>query len=172
MGCGVEKLKDVDYKILAALMRNSKTSDRQLAKEIGVSQPTVTRRRAGLEKDAIDGYTLIPKWAKVGYKILAFTFVKSKESLWLKEHYETVRQQGTKWAMAHSNVLMAGGCRGMGVNGFLISVHKDYSDFDEFMRRHQQEMGKMLTGIESIIVNLEGIDILKPLHLKYLAGAT
>jgi DNA-binding Lrp family transcriptional regulator len=171
LGYDVEKLKDVDYKILAALLKNSKISDRQLAKEIGVSQPTVTRRRARLETEAIDGYTFIPKWTKMGYKILAFTFIKSKENLWTKEHYEAVRARGTKWAMRHPNVLMSGGCRGMGMTGFVVSVHRDYSDFDQFTREQQQELGDMLITLENVIVNLQGVDILKPLHLKYLADA-
>jgi len=33
----MEKLKDIDYKILFELMRNSKVSDRELAKKSGVS---------------------------------------------------------------------------------------------------------------------------------------
>jgi DNA-binding Lrp family transcriptional regulator len=54
--CGImSTLKDVDLKILSELMKNSKASDRQLAKKIGVSQPTVTRRRARLERELIDG---------------------------------------------------------------------------------------------------------------------
>lgn len=48
------QLKDIDFRILAELMGNSKTSDRKLARTIGVSQPTVTRRRANLERDVID----------------------------------------------------------------------------------------------------------------------
>ncbi len=55
-------LKDIDYKILYELMKNSKVSDRQLAKKIGVSQPTIIRRRSRLEKEVINGYTAIPKW--------------------------------------------------------------------------------------------------------------
>ncbi|MGB9135149.1 MAG: Lrp/AsnC family transcriptional regulator, partial [Candidatus Bathyarchaeia archaeon] len=62
----MRKVKDIDYRILYELMRNSKTSDRQLAKRIGVSQPTITRRRASLEKELIDGYTAVPKWDKFG----------------------------------------------------------------------------------------------------------
>jgi DNA-binding Lrp family transcriptional regulator len=165
------KLKSVDHKILAALMKNSKISDRQLAKEIGVSQPTVTRRRARLEKEIIDGYTMIPKWKKLGYDILAFTFIKSKQDLWLKENYDVIRKRARKWLMKHPNVLMSGGCRGMGMNGVMVSVHKSYSDFDSFMTEHRIELGDMLADIDSIIVNLEGNDVLKPLHLKYLADA-
>jgi DNA-binding Lrp family transcriptional regulator len=167
----LQKLKSIDYKILGALMKNAKVSDRQLAKEIGVSQPTVTRRRARLEKEVIDGYTAIPKWAKIGYEILAFTFVKSNQSLGLKGNYEAAHEKGIKWVMKHPNVLMSGGSRGMNMNGFLISVHKNYSEFDKFMSEHKRELGDMFTDIESIIVNLEGIDILKPFHLKYLAEA-
>jgi len=43
------KLKVIDYKILFELTKNSKISDRKLAKKVGVSQPTITRRRAKLE---------------------------------------------------------------------------------------------------------------------------
>ena len=46
----MKELKPIDYKLLFELMKNSHRSDRQLAKALGVSQPTVTRRRAMLEK--------------------------------------------------------------------------------------------------------------------------
>lgn len=59
----------------------------------------------------------------------------------------------------------------MNMNGFMISVHKSYSNFDKFMSDHKRELGDMFTDIQTAIVNLEGNDILKPLHLKYLADA-
>jgi len=162
-------LKDIDFKILAELMKNSKMSDRKLAKILGVSQPTVTRRRARIERDLIDGYTAIPKWEKLGYEILAFTFVKTKQTLGLKEKYKAAHERGTKWLMNHANVIMSGGCRGMGVNGFMISVHKSYSDFDSFMAKHKRELGDTFTDVQTVLVNLGGSQILKPLHFKYLA---
>jgi len=164
-------MKSIDYKILFALMKNSKISDRQLAKEIGVSQPTVTRRRARLEKEAIDGYTAIPKWKTLGYEILAFTFIKTKQELWLKKNVHVIRERGMKWMMKHPNVLMSGGSRGMNVDGFMISVHKSYSSLDKFLSEQKNELGDMFTDIQTVIVNLGGSDILKPLHLKYLADA-
>ena len=167
----MRKLKNIDYKILFELLKNSKMSDRKLAKKIGVSQPTVTRRRAKLEKDVIDGYTLVPKWEKLGYAILAFTFAKTKQTLGSKEKYTVARERGTKWLMNQANVIMSSGCRGMGVNGFMISVHKSYSDFDSFMAKHKRELGDMYIDIQTILVNLGGNQILKPLHLKYLAEA-
>jgi DNA-binding Lrp family transcriptional regulator len=43
-------LKDVELKLISELMKNSRKSDRELAKKIGVSQPTVTRTRTKLQK--------------------------------------------------------------------------------------------------------------------------
>ncbi|MDH5448545.1 MAG: Lrp/AsnC family transcriptional regulator [Candidatus Bathyarchaeota archaeon] len=165
------KLKDIDYKILSELMKNSKTSDRQVAKKIGVSQPTVTRRRARLEKDVIDGYSAIPKWEKLGYKILAFTFVKTRMLLGPEEQHKADHKMALKWMNEHPNVIYAAGCRGLGWNGFMISVHKSYSDFDNFIVRHNGEIGPTLDNIGNILVNLDGSQTLKPLHLKYLAEA-
>jgi DNA-binding Lrp family transcriptional regulator len=61
-------LKKVELKVLSGLIKNSKISDRELAKTIGVSQPTVTRARTRLEKNGyIQEYTAIPNFAKLGY---------------------------------------------------------------------------------------------------------
>ena len=84
----MRQLKELDYKILYALMKNAKKSDREIAKALGISQPTVSRRRAFLEKEVIEGYTVIPKWEKLGYKIFAMTFVKIKPVVGTKEKYE------------------------------------------------------------------------------------
>ena len=63
--------------ILKELIRNSRRSDRELAKAIGASQPTVTRNRR-LLADYIRSYTIVPEFGKIGYEIMAFTFAKAK----------------------------------------------------------------------------------------------
>ena len=73
--------------------------------------------------------------------------------------------------MKHPNVIMSGGCRGMGSNGFMISVHKNYEDFDSFLVEHKRELGDMFTDIQNVLVNLGGSQVLKPLHFKYLGKA-
>jgi len=167
----LQKLKSIDYKILAALMKNSKISDRQLAKEIGVSQPTVTRRRARLEKEAIDGYTTIPKWEKLGYTILALTFVKTKSLLSPTQERAAAYSKALKWMNQQPNVIYAAHCRGEGWDAFMVSVHKDYGDLDRFLGRHNTELGPTLDSIGNIFVNLADSHSLKPLHMKYLADA-
>ena len=165
----MRKLKPLDYKLLFALMKNAKRSDRQLAKLLGVSQPTVSRRRALVEKELIDGYTAIPKWEKLGYEILAITLIKTKSDLASKEQYPAVRKRGLEWLMKQPNIIMSGGCRGMGVTALMMSVHKSYSDFDDFMYRYRLELADTVDDLQTVLVNLGGRELLKPLHLKYLA---
>lgn len=42
-------MKSIELKIVSELMKNSHRSDRELARRIGTSQPTVTRVRTRLE---------------------------------------------------------------------------------------------------------------------------
>ena len=116
----MENLKPIDYEILWELVKNSRRSDRELAKVLGISQPTVTRRRTVLEKELIDGYTAIPKWEKLGYEILAITFVKIKSQIASKKEYEITRKKGLDWLMGQPNIIMAGACRGPGADSFMI----------------------------------------------------
>lgn len=162
-------LKDIDYKILFGLMENSKTSDRQLAKKIGVSQPTVTRRRARLEREVIDGYTAIPKWKKLGYELLAITLVKTPFDLGSTEMRKNTIETSMKWLDKQPNVIFCAVCRGMGLTGIIFSVHKNYSGLDEFLSNHKQELGNILEDAQTIIVNLAGEGVYRPLHFKYLA---
>jgi len=46
-------LKDVELKFISELMKNSRRSDRELARVLGLSQPTVGRMMKKLEKEGI-----------------------------------------------------------------------------------------------------------------------
>ena len=41
-------IRDVEWKLISELIKNSRKSDRALAKAIGASQPTVSRLRSKL----------------------------------------------------------------------------------------------------------------------------
>jgi DNA-binding Lrp family transcriptional regulator len=161
-------MKDVDNKILAELLKNARLSDRQLAKKVGVSQPTITRRRAFLENEVIDGYTIIPKWTELGYEILAITLIRVKHGVASRENAESIREKSVKWLMSNPNIIMSGACRG-DVDAFMITLHKSFREYDEFMQDHRREMGQFVEDVSSILVNLAGKELLKPFHLKYLA---
>ena len=77
---GRVKLSDVEVGVVAELMRNSRRSDREIAKAVGVSQPTVSRTIAKLEKKGvIKEYTMIPDFTKLGYNILGATLLGVQE---------------------------------------------------------------------------------------------
>ena len=60
------KLKRIELRLVAELMKNSRKSDRELAKILGISQPTVTRIRNKLEREGvIREYTAIPDFSKL-----------------------------------------------------------------------------------------------------------
>ena len=165
------KLKDIDFKILFELMKNAKMSDRRLAEKVGVSQPTISRRRAKLEREVIDGYTIIPKWGKFGYKLLAIILIKSKPIFSTEERYQQVRKRGKKWLMEQKNVIMGGALEGMGMNSFMISIHRNYGHYTEFIRKFRLDLGDLLDDVQTYLVNLAAEDSLKTLNLKYLAEA-
>jgi len=167
----LEKLRTIDYELLWELMKDNRRSDRQLAKALGTSQPTVTRRRANLEKSYLEGYTAIPKWEKIGFELVAFSFVKHEIKYAKPEVREKAFRKVEEWMMNQPNVILAIEGQGMGWDGIFVSFHKSYSDFVEFMRKHNSELSDLLIDIQSFIADINPKTIRKPFHLKYLADA-
>lgn len=84
--------KDLPHKLSRELIRNSKQSDRDLAKILNVSQPTITRTRHKLEENKmIQDYTIIPDFRKMGFEILALTFVKMRPEILTPEVMEKAK---------------------------------------------------------------------------------
>jgi DNA-binding Lrp family transcriptional regulator len=164
----MRKPTPLDLRILSELMKNARVSDRQLAKMLDISQPTVSRKRAFLEKELIDGYTVIPKWDKLGYELLAITLIKTKPLYSQKEYSAAVNKRGFEWLRNQHNVIMGGAIQGMGFHAHLITLHKRYTDYNEFLNKLRLDMGDIIDDIQSLLVDLIAKDI-KTLHLKYLA---
>jgi DNA-binding Lrp family transcriptional regulator len=165
----MKELKPIDYKLLFELMKDSHRSDRRLAKALGVSQPTVTRRRATLEENFIEGYTVIPKFGKIGFEIAAFTFLKGK----LKQKTGQEKEEGLKkmkdWYMKQPNVVFVLDGRGMGWDAVCLSFHESFSDFAEFIRAHDSELSDWIVESQTFHADLNPGVVIKPFHLKYLA---
>ena len=166
----MKKLKEIDFKILAGLMKNSKISDRKLADSIGVSQPTITRRRAFLEEKLSLDYTAIPDFAKLGLEIMAFHFTS-----WKPEEVEMIRQkkgfqeQDAKYLSGQTNLIFASSGQGLGMSRLGITFHKDYSDFVEYKARIEADWGAYMTRYDTFMVSLKSDRVLRPMTLKYLA---
>jgi DNA-binding Lrp family transcriptional regulator len=148
-------------KLLFELMKNAKRSDREIAKIIGVSQPTITRMRQRLEKSAIIDYTVIPDWTELGFEIMAMTLVKAKGSP------ETV-ENAKKWAAKNPNVVLAAGGEGMGMDYAIMSFHKNFSGYSSFVDKLKTEWADNLQDLQSFLMPTGEARMVKPLSLKYL----
>jgi len=164
------KLGNLDYKILSELMKNSKTSDRQLAKRLGVSQPTITRRRTRLEKEGIiKEYTFIPDFTKLGYHIMAITFFRYPKGV-EKEKVLKARKAAKEIVKeSPSEMIMVERGLGLGYDGITISYHKDYAAFIEYNNWTRQMHPVEILDVESFLVNLDDELHYRPLTLSTLA---
>ena len=132
-------MKKIELEVLCELMRHSKQSDRDIAKKVGVSQPTITRTRRKLEKEGyIREYTMIPDFRKLGFELIALTFAKFRRTLTvdeLKEIRKAAKEIETQ--QPHAAIMVANG-EGCGFDRVVISFHENYSSFTEFNRRTKQ----------------------------------
>jgi DNA-binding Lrp family transcriptional regulator len=128
--------------LLKILMKNSKLSDREIAKRLKSSQPTVTRLRRFLEKQGwIKSYTVVPEFGKVGYKILAFTFSSLKTYPNRQKAIEIIRK-AVEWLLTRPNVIYATDGQGLGGKDIvMVSFHKDYDDYTRFMHEYALDWG-------------------------------
>ena len=148
-------------KVLLELLRDSKRSDWETAKVLGVSQPTVTRMRQRLVKEGvIKEFTVIPDLVKMGYEIMAISFFKSKRT-------KETEERATKVTMARPNIIFASDGEGMGKNGVIISLHKNYTDFSKFLSDLRVEGGDDLRDYDAMLISLREKAV-KPLSLTYL----
>ncbi|WP_439593482.1 Lrp/AsnC family transcriptional regulator [Microbacterium sp.] len=69
----VVELDEIDRKLLFLLADDPRASQRQLAREVGMSPPAVGERIARLERQrVIRGYTTIVDWSALGYPGLVY----------------------------------------------------------------------------------------------------
>ena len=165
----MKELKPLDYQLLFELMKDSHRSDRQLAKALGISQPTVTRRRAMLEDNTIEGYTVIPKFGQIGFEIAAFTFLKTKLNHLKGQEKQEAFNKLKEWYAKQSNVISVLDGQGMGWDAICISLHENFTKYAEFRRRQETELSDVITETQCFQVDLKPGVTLKSFHLKYLA---
>ena len=149
-------------KLLYEMMKNSKRSDREIAKIIGVSQPTITRMRQRLEKTGyIRDYTVIPNLEKLEYEIAAFTFITIANSNVKSENMK-------KWIESNSKIVLSASGDGLnGKNSIMVSIHKDFTDYSKFMSEFRSKWSENIRDIDGFLVPLKG-DIPKHFSFKHL----
>jgi DNA-binding Lrp family transcriptional regulator len=165
----MKELKPLDHQLLFELMKDSHRSDRQLAKALGISQPTVTRRRAMLEDSTIEGYTVIPKFGQIGFELCAYTMMKTKLNHAKGAEKENAFNKLKEWFLNQPNVIAVMGGQGMGWDAICVSLHENYTAFAEFTRAVESELSDLVSETQSFQADLNPGVLVKPFHLKYLA---
>lgn len=163
-------MKDSELKLIIELMKDSRRSDRELARAIGVSQPTVSRMIKKLENEGyIKEYTTIPDFRKLGFELMSVNFVKFKAST-DAEHIEklkkTARQIQTETGLP-SLLVMSG--MGMGFDRVIIMYHRDYASYARFKDTMKGAAEGNVEKLESFLVVLDGKNHFQPVSFSSLA---
>ncbi|MDH5267876.1 MAG: MarR family transcriptional regulator [Candidatus Bathyarchaeota archaeon] len=144
--------KELAEKLLRELLNNSKRSDRELAKLLKVSQPTITRTRHKLEKSGmIQDYTITPDFSKMGFELLAITLIKMKPEIRSPE----VFKRAQKYTEKFPNAIFAGIGEGLGMTSAIISFHHDFTDYTRKWNQMRLDWKDYILDLKSFIVSLE-----------------
>ena len=157
-------MKDVELKLISELVKNSRRSDRELAKAIDISQPTVSRVRLRLEKEGLIEYSAVPNLAKLGFEIIAVVLGKRD----YPKYPEINAQKARDFVKRHPNIIFGASGNGLGYDRISISIHRSYSDFSKFIQEIKGEWTGIM-DVKSFLINLKGKDVVQPLSLKPLA---
>lgn len=162
-------MKEVELKLISELIRNSRRSDRELARAIGVSQPTVSRLTKKLEKEGvIKEYTIIPDFTKLGFEIMCITFVKRSKEI-SAEEFENVRKIGEDAVEKGMKNIMTMRGLGLGHDVVIISVHEDYTSFLTLLADIRQFPYADVTDIQTFVISLSDKIQYRPLTFSPLA---
>jgi DNA-binding Lrp family transcriptional regulator len=162
------QLKKLDFEILSELMKNARSGDREIAKRIGTSQPTVSRRRKKLEDEGLLEYFAVPALGEIGYQIIALHFV-----LWNEAGYQSLKEQEDfmervdAFLSAHPNVIFASSGSGLEMTRLAIAIHRDYGDYTNFRRDFTAMWSDFVERFESFIVSTESDKILRNFTFKH-----
>ncbi|MGD0159336.1 MAG: Lrp/AsnC family transcriptional regulator [Candidatus Bathyarchaeia archaeon] len=156
--------RETELSIVRELVKGARRSDREIAKVVGVSQPTVSRFVKKLEgQGLIREYTIIPKLSKMGYELLVFTFLSFAEDR--PELFEKARE----WTSKQPCVIFAGNGEGCGSNSIMVSIHEDYTSYTNLITQLKRDWQPNLTGEQSFVISLNRSDqMIKQFSFKYL----
>ncbi len=164
----MKKLKDIDYKIISELIMNPKISDRELAEKLGVSQPTISRRRVRLERERSIAYSVTPNFERFGFDLLAFTFIHFDFSFSSGVFGGEAAELMSKAIQKHPNVIFGSSGRGLGYETVLLSIHRSFGDYLRFKDSLKTDLAKHVLEIRSFAISMKGDNTFRPLSFAYL----
>lgn len=107
-------------------------------------------------------YTVIPALDRLGFEMIAFSFVSGSVS-----QQENVKAS-LAWVSENPKIIFS--CLGEGLGGktlLLVSIHKSFSAFSEFSHDLRGALGARAVSIESFLVSLKS-DVVKHFSFRDL----
>jgi DNA-binding Lrp family transcriptional regulator len=164
MGKNPDAKKAKLKRLLLEYLKDSNRSDKQVAKVLGISQTTVsTMKNRLLEEGLVRHFSAIPDFAKMGYEIMAFSFVKFN-----MEQVTEIEEKTKEWAQSHPEIIFSSRAEGMGIDAVTVSLHKNYAEYTNFLLENKNKWRKFMAEAHYVLVDLGGA-VAKPLSFKYLA---
>ena len=159
------ELAEREKRVLIELLKNSKVSDKELARKLSTSQPTITRIRNKLyEQGYILHYTIMPKIEKAGLKLMAFTFLRRFDMGARKKLHE--------WISAMQPVIFSAEGEGLREQRLvMISAHTDFDKYEEFMHSFRSEFGNKIGETSSFLIpsgkNIKEFNLCGPIEAQF-----
>jgi len=166
----IGRVRAIEFSVLSELMRNSRVSDRELARKLKKSQPTMSRIRAKLEREGyIREYTLIPDFTKLGYEIASVVFVRSRYRP-TQEEIGKIREIAHEWEkkLAFSTIMAIEG-EGLGHQAMLVSFHKNYASYREFIDQVKSFPYIDVENVQSFLIGVKTAYAYRSLTFSTLA---
>jgi hypothetical protein len=111
----------------------------------------------------IQEYSILPDLTKLGFELMAFTTAS-----FTVPRNEKFMERAVAWMKKHPNVLLASRAQGMGKDSIMITLHKDFTDYEKFMVILKSDWADSAENIESILVSIKGFNA-KPFSFKYIS---
>jgi DNA-binding Lrp family transcriptional regulator len=163
-------MRNIELRLIAELMKDARRSDRELARSIGVSQPTVSRLVMKLKGEGvIRECALVPAFFKIGFNLMAITFVKLAQKPSESDYDKIVRAALELEKEKGLPIIMAARGMGLGYDVMVVSVHEDYSAYREYSEELRRLPFSDITLVEAFLVDLTHDTRYRPLTFSSLA---
>ena len=138
--------------LVGELLLNSRRSDRDLAKDVKASQPTVGRIRTTLEEEGrILEYTIIPDLAKLDVELISFIAIKWRD-------YKKTRELGEFESFIKDNKHVFFAAPGEGFQDktkLITSFHKDYKSYEIFIRDLRANFSEIIEDMDTFLASTD-----------------
>jgi DNA-binding Lrp family transcriptional regulator len=145
---------DKKEQLIKELTINARQSDRELARQLKTTQPTISKLRKKLEKERIiEQYTIIPNLSKMDIELVAFITIK-----WHDYNEKELLEKFRTFLKLDKNVLFSAPGEGFdNKTKIIMTFHKDYKDYELFLRKIRAEYKDMLENMDSFLISTDHI---------------